>query len=359
MNESDVTWKFATGPLSHELVAGVELDHEESDLIRYDNQLSSIPATPLLAPDPFEAFPGHQTSVKQRPDTVADTIGAYLVDTITFAQHWSLVAALRQDRFAASYDEPVSHSHFKHTDWVLTPRAALVYKPDDLSSYYISFGTSYDPSAENLSLSSRNADLGPEKDRTFELGAKRMLLGGMLSVTGAIFDTEMTNARIADPLNPGLQALAGTLTVRGAELNAVGYLTDHWEINAGYTYLDASSKGLFGTDVTGPVPNTARNQANLWTTYDFDDGLKLGAGANYLGRRAAFKSASGVAHIPGYVTIDAMASYPVSDNVTLQVNGYNLFDKHYYANVYYSSASENHAVPGAGRTLTLTALVNF
>ena len=37
----------------------------------------------------------------------------------------------------------------------------------------------------------------------------------------------------------------------------------------------------------GPIPNTAHNQANLWTTYDFDSGLKIGTGVNYIGERNA------------------------------------------------------------------------
>ena len=49
----------------------------------------------------------------------------------------------------------------------------------------------------------------------------------------------MTNARITDPLNPGLQTLAGKLHVNGVEFGAQGHITDNWEIIAGYTYLDA------------------------------------------------------------------------------------------------------------------------
>ena len=360
MNDANATWKFTTGALAHTLIFGAELDHEEADLTRYTNQDTAIAPTPLLAPDPNEAFPGHQTVIRQRPDTKADTVGLYAVDTVDFGTHWSLTAALRWDRFDASFNEPITHAKFQHTDFFASPRAALVYKPDENTSFYFSWGTSFNPSAENLSLSARTADLGPEKDHTFEVGGKAQLMDGMISVTGALFDTVMENARIADPLNPGLQALAGELRENGFEVNVAGNITDHWEVVAGYTYLDGSSMGLFGTNLKGPVPNTAHNQANLWTTYDFDSGFKAGLGVNYLGRRAAFKTvAQGVAHVPSYVTFDGMASYDINDNVTLQLNGYNLFDTKYFANSYFSSIVENHVVPGAGRTLTLSAIVNL
>ncbi|HEY5337398.1 MAG TPA: TonB-dependent siderophore receptor [Rhizomicrobium sp.] len=360
MNETDATMRFDTGPFSHVLVAGIELDHEESDLVRYVNQDTQILPTPLIDPDPQEAFPGHQTAVSQLPDTKADTTGIYAVDTISYGDHWSLVGALRWDRFDASFNESIKAQSFQHTDFFLSPRAALVYKPDENSSIYLSYGTSFNPSAENLSLSARTANLAPEKDHTYELGGKTLLLDGTLSLTGAVFNTVMENARIADPLNPGLQSLAGEERENGFETNLTGYIAPNWEITAGYTYLDGRSMGLFGTDLKGPVPNTARNQANLWTVYDFTSGWKLGAGANYLGQRAAFKLANDESfHVPSYVTFDGMAAYKINDNIELQLNGYNLFDKFYYANSYFSSAIENHVVPGAGRTFTISALVNY
>ncbi len=39
-------------------------------------------------------------------------------------------------------------------------------------SLYAAYGTSYDPSAENLTLSTKTADLAPEMDHTYELGVK-------------------------------------------------------------------------------------------------------------------------------------------------------------------------------------------
>lgn len=109
----------------------------------------------------------------------------------------------------------------------------------------------------------------------------------------------------------------------------------------------------------GPIPNNARNQANLWTTYDFDSGWKIGGGMNYLGKRDAFKDQYGVAHVPSYVTFDAMIAYQVNDHLQLQVNGYNLADNYYFTNSYFTRTGENHVLPGAGRTVTLSAIVNL
>src|SRR5262249_50715092 len=161
------------------------------------------------------------------------------------------------DRFHARFDQPVgTASHFVHTDQITSPRAAIVYKPSDNASIYLTYGTSYNPSAENLSLAANNQALPPEKDRTFELGGKVQVAGNRLALTAAIFNTEMTNARITDPVSPSLQALAGNLRINGAEIGAQGYILPHWEIVAGYTYLDTEADGLIFANFKSPVPNT-------------------------------------------------------------------------------------------------------
>lgn len=357
MSDTQLTWRRDTGPLRHTLIAGFELDEETADLTRYANQMSAIAPTSLLAPDVNEAFPGHQTKVSQRPDTQAETVSGLIGDTIDWGDHWTLTAAVRYDRFHARYVEGISGTRLEHTDLIATPRVSLVYRPVSDVSLYAAYGTSYDPSAENLSLSKKTANLAPEKDRTYEVGAKAAVLGGKLSLTAALFDTAMTDARVVDPVSI-TTSLSGDLRVRGLELGAQGHLTRHWEVLAGYTYLDART--IHSTDpsqVGQRLPNTAYNQANLWTLYEVNEDFKLGGGLNYLGQRAA--DAAGQAFIPGYVTWDGLISYQVSRRLGLQLNGYNLTDEHYYANAYYSSAVENHVVPGAGRTVTVTATFKY
>jgi catecholate siderophore receptor len=366
MNSTDLTARFSTGLFRHTLIVGVEVDREDADLTRFVNQNTAIAPTPLLAPDPFEAFPGHQTAVRQRPVTKTGTVGLYAVDTVDIGEHWNVVGAIRFDRFSARFDQTVgTPSHFTHVDNIASPRAAIVFKPTENYSLYLSYGTSFNPSAENLSLAASNADLGPERDRTFEAGAKAQMLNGTLSLTAAAFNTVMTNARITDPLNPSLQTLAGTLRVNGLEFDAAGYITSEWEITGGYTYIAPLAVGLVAVGVPGPIPNTARNQANLWTTYEFDDDLKIGIGLNYVGRRDAGAdnaTAPGsviVAKVPAYVTWDAMIGYQFTDTFGLQLNGYNLTDEYYFANSYFTRPGENHTVPGAGRTFLLTANVSL
>lgn len=366
MNETDLTAKFNTGGIKHTLVAGVEADSEAASLKRFTNQDTVISPTPLLDPDPFDISPLtdatlHQTVIRQTPVTQTRTLGIFAVDTIDITDQLLLTAAVRFDHFTAHFDQTVGTAqHFHHVDNIVSPRAALVYKPNQDTSVYFSYGTSFNPSAESLSLAASNKDLGAERDRTFEIGGKTQILDGMLSLTAAVFNTEMTNARITDPLHPTVQSLSGTERVNGFEFGAQGRITPDWSVIAGYTYLDATAVGLAGVGVHGPVPNTAHNQANLWTTYQFTEQFEAGVGLNYLGRvnagtdNATVPGSIVVAHVPSHVTFDAMAEYKLNDTLSIQLNGYNLTDEYYYVNSYFTRPGENHTVPGAGATGLLT-----
>ena len=234
MNSTDLTADFSTLGFAHHLTVGAQEDIEDASLTRFVNQNTVIPPTPLLAPNPYETFPGTQTTVNSRPITKTSTLSFYLVDSIQLDPQWSLVAGIRYDNFGARYDQAIGKaSHFTHKDNIASPRAALVYKPTEESSVYFYYGTSYNPSAETLSLAASNQGLSPERDTTLEAGGKINVLDGKLGLTGAVFNTVKTNARISDPLNPGLQSLAGTERVNGVEFGAQGHLTENWELTAG------------------------------------------------------------------------------------------------------------------------------
>src|SRR6201996_2568240 len=125
MNDANLHYLFTTGPVRQHLIVGIELDREEADLTRFANQLNQIPGTPILDPDPFEAFPGHQTTVTQLPDTVTKTASALIEDIVDFGRQWEATVAVRVDRFNAKFDEPITKAHFDHTDTIASPRASL------------------------------------------------------------------------------------------------------------------------------------------------------------------------------------------------------------------------------------------
>lgn len=363
-NQTDVTARFATGPVNHILIAGAEFARQTSDIGRFNNPFNKnnnfVPETSLLDPNSNMFQPPEGIASQQ--NTTAYTSAGYLTDTIQIGPYVDVIGGIRYDRFAASFNQYTVATnatlHLDHTDHETSPRAAIVLKPDDTQSYYFSYGTSFDPSAEALTLTTKTSGLAPVEAKTYEAGAKTSWLGGMLNLNAAVFHTEVDNAQTNDPDNPAITTLAGNQRVQGFELGATGYITPQWEIYAGYTYLDAKTTKSGTAAFVGKVlQNVARNSGNLFTEYDLTDKWMIGGGADWLGHR--FADFGEQANLPGYVIFNAVASYQLTDNVKLQVNITNLFDKTYYDAAYYTSAAENHVIPGAGRTAIFSTSFTF
>ncbi len=362
-DQLDLSGHFTTGAVTHDLIAGLEYSRQTSDLARYVNPFNTnnnwIPETPLLDPDPYEPLPAVEPTSSYQ-DTTAYVYSAYVTDTIGLSPHWDLLGGARYDEFTAAYDQRTIATdallQLDHLDRLGSPRAALEYKPSPAQTYYLFYGTSFDPSAEALTLTTKNADLGPEKAKTFEAGVKATV-GGLL-LTGAVFQTEVDNAQTNDPDNPDITLLEGNQRVDGAELGATGHLTQNWELTAGYTYLDGRTIAS-GTaaDVGKVLPNVARDEINLWTEYYFSSRWEVGMGGNWFTHRYA--DGAETAYVPSYTVLNAMVSYRVTQNLSLQLNGLNLLNKLYYLAPYYTSASENHILPGPGRSASLAIRMAF
>ncbi|HUA23232.1 MAG TPA: TonB-dependent siderophore receptor [Steroidobacteraceae bacterium] len=358
-DQLDLTAHFHTGFISHTLVTGLEIARQTNDLERYQNPFNTnndwIPETPLLDPDPNTPRPIEPVTSNQH--TAAPSGGAYVIDTLGFGQYVSVTGGFRYDDFSATYKSLTLQSgallRLHELNRLGSPRASLVITPTPRQTYYFSFGTSFDPSAEALTLTTKTADLGPVKAKSFEVGAKSEWLDNRLMLTQALFRTVVDNAQTNDPDNPTITVLNGNERVAGLELQAIGRLTRHWEIFSGYTYLDGRTLAS-GTpaDVGKVMPNTAHNQLNLWTEYELPKGWEIGGGANWLSHR--FADSAEAAYVPGYVVWNGLVSYEANEHLSVQLNGYNLFNKLYYDGLYYTSAAENHAIPGAGRSVALT-----
>jgi catecholate siderophore receptor len=283
------------------------------------------------------------------------------MDSIGINERWDIDLGVRVDRFNSYFSEAYSGSSFSRSDTDISPRIAAIYKPNSSQSYYFSYGTSYNPAIEYLTLAPTSASLSPEKNSTVELGGKLQVLQNRMTLTGALFEATLTNARIADPGDPTTQSASFSQRVRGLELGADGHLGKHWEIKAGYTHLDdrlTATTATDGSQVPGlRVPNIPTDSANLWAVYEQGHQWEIGGGFNYMSQR--FADFGNTASVPSYVVFNGMASYRVNEHMNLQLNVNNLTNKLYYSSLYYADTDENHAVPGPGRTAMLTASIRY
>jgi len=355
-DQLDLKAHFESGPVGNTVITGLEGGRETSDPTRYS--YSGVPATPLMNPNEDQDFSG-TTKVATQVTTTAYSVGVYLIDILKLGEHWQLIGGARWDYFDAHYTQSVAPAAafgqaLSEPSW----RGALVYKPVAEGAIYFDYGTSFDPSAETLSLSAATAALPPEKNETFELGTKWDLLSGALSLRGALFRIEQLNAREPDPQDTLLDVLAGDERVQGVNLELVGKLTPKWKIFANYAYMrsDLVTSGDYKYAVGGPLANVPENTAGLWTTLALPWRLEVGAGFNFVDRRyASFtkRAANGLLEeAPSYGTLSAMLKYHASHHIDLQANLYNLTDQAYFDGIH-----PGHVIPGAGVSALFS--VNF
>jgi catecholate siderophore receptor len=349
INRIDLTRKFRLGGFDNALTSGLELSKEWSNVNRFQNGLNDIPPTPLLNPHPFYTPPTPLISYSN-PKARANDVSPYILDSIALGPSWDVDLGLRWDRFKSSFGEAFSGTGFERTDTFLSPRVAVVFKPDPAKSFYLSYGSSYNPVIEYLIIAPTDQSLAPEKNSTVELGAKLNILNGSATLTGAVFDTHVSNVRNSDPDDPTVQDAPFDQRVKGLELSIDGHLTEIWELTAGYTHLDdkitVSSDPL---SVGKLAPNTPHDAFNLWSSVQLTAAWEFGGGLTAASHR--FADADNSAAVPAYVVLNAMTSYQFSDHLKLQLNLNNVADKLYYGGLYYVGVQENHALPSAGRTL--------
>jgi catecholate siderophore receptor len=351
-NTTDLISKFNTGWIKHELVTGLEIGHDN-----YTNQSLSRTNLPIVSLIDPQYFSSSQVGSPEIPGNYANaganSIAVYANDTASLGEHWKIVGGLRWDRYQAEISNNVSlPGYAAQTDHFLSVRAGVIYQPTDTQSYYASYGTSFDPSLETLTVTNGQQDLAPEKNRSYEIGSKWDLLDGNLSVTTSLFQIEQTNSRTET--DDGVYSLSGDIRVNGFQAGATGHVTNKLQVYAGYTYLDARVvKASDGTQGNTPA-NTPRNTLTFWTTYEPIHNWEVGGGATYLSSRYAANT--NYVEVGGYTRWDAMVAFH-QPKYDIRLNLLNLTNKEYYDALIQSDGGR--AVPAVGRTVLLTGTYRF
>ncbi len=315
------------------------------------------------------------------------TTGAlYVLDTLTLNEAWKLNGGLRFERYhtetsvgtivtssnSSTYPGyavgSIANTNLRLADNLSSWNLGLTYKPTAHGSIYLAAANAYTPpGGANFALSatSTNANspsMDPQQTRTFELGTKWDLLDQRLNLTLAAYHTENQNQVSYDDLGNAVQT--GKTRVQGVELGLVGRVTEAWQVSAGVATMDTKQSNVWNsthTTETNGVRWSPDLTASLWSTYTLGN-LTLGAGANYVSKQKRTITADtdlstqNMPEIPAYWVADLMASYQVMQNLKLQLNVGNVFDKEYISTLNNSGA---RATMGAPRTAKLTASVQF
>ena len=371
-NQTDLIYRLQTGPLSHTLLAGIEVGRQLTDNFRLSGQFAdgadadSNPDSTFTAnasaptiDQPLVAWVQGTNDGNNRSTTRIAAV--YAQDQVSFGSHLDLIAGLRFDQLEVDFDNRRSgvadaDRRIETRDGLLSPRLGLIYKPVEQASVYASYTLSYLPRAgEQLgSLSVSNRELDPEEFRNYEVGAK-WDPRPHLSFTLAAYQLDRSNVLIPSSTPGGASSLADGARTRGVELGVSGQVTKAWSVAGGYALQDG---GLTATTSStaqegARLANLARNTASLWNRYDFSRRWGTGLGVYY--RSHSFASTSNTVRLDGYTRVDGALFYTHSPRLKAQLNIENLLGEDYIVNAH----NDNNLLPGAPLSALLSATLSF
>lgn len=394
-NQTDLFGNFYVAGFKNSFSTGVEYTREESQKSSYNVNTDTTPRTPgnsstNCTPSMVGASSGYNCTSLSNPnandpwngaisrnyagtDTQANTYALYVFDTLELNEQWLVNMGLRYDHFDTDYKSynaaGTTTSKGDDTSEFVTGQFGVVYKPAENGSIYASYATSATPPGNTLGEGQEgnplggtpdrsgnllSSDMEPETTKNYEIGTKWDLLNDRLSLTADIFRTEKENARVQ--VDTTSYENAGKTRVQGVELSASGKITDKWQVFAGYAFMDSEQVdgGPMGRANDGnELPNTPKNSASLWTTYQVTPKLTIGGGAFYVDD--VYGSVANTTMVDSYVRYDAMAAYKLTKNVDLQLNVQNLTNETYYDKAF----STHFANQAAGRTALLSTNFHF
>lgn len=278
-----------------------------------------------------------------------------LQDQIIFTDRLRGMVGARFEHFEQSIDDFTrNHAKSKQTHDAFTQRAGLLYQLTPQVGVFANASTSFKP---NSGLDANNKSFKPEEGVGYEVGIKSELFDDRLSATLAAFHIEKENVLTLDPAT-NLNRAVGKARSQGFDLQLTGQVTDAVRVIGAFAYIDAEvTKGDKAIPAGSRILGVAKHSGSLLGVYEFQDGAlrgsDLGAAFTYVGDRSG--EAGTQFELPAYRTVDLLAHYKATENVTVGLNLNNLFDEKYYERSY----SNYWINPGAPRNLTVSLTLNL
>jgi catecholate siderophore receptor len=344
-NQTNLASEFKALGLTNSLSTGLEFTYERQHTL---TPTAVTGTANLYAPNPNDtlALPNFKTT---GTNTIGSTLtaSAYAFETLAITDAFLVNGGARVDKYhtdtsaytAATSTAAAAQTALGITDTLWSWKVGAVFKPAPNGSVYLTYSDSKQPpGGTNFALSNQansqaQPSLKPQEGSNVELGTKWDLLGGDLLATAAVYRSENRNELVGDGAAVQTYSQVGKRRVQGVELALVGNLTQALSLSVGYANM--ASKILRAAPATqgGVIVFSPRNTFTSWLSYKLPLGITVGGGMRYADTSA--RSSAVVAPTnylltaPSYWVGDAMASYDVSRNLQLQVNVYNLFDRHY------------------------------
>jgi catecholate siderophore receptor len=356
-NQTDLTYNFKIGSVSHKVLTGLEIGLQENENYRIlATTVPGVNASNPFALLTFNSFKSRNTS------TDISNQAIYLQDQIYLNEQLQIIAGLRYDKFKTKFNDSVTPSNSANVnDQFISPRVGLVYKPIEPVSLYTNYSLSYLPrTGEQLtSLTSSIKSFDPEKFTNIEAGIKYDLLQSF-SISSSIYRLERSKMAITDPSNSSNTIIVDGQVTKGFELGVAGKLFDSYSMYGGYTYQNAEitkNQGGSAPISSGtPLGHVPEHTFSLWNKYELNETWSAALGVvSRSDMYAATPTTSTAVKLPGYARLDAAIYANINKQTKLQLNIENLLDKTYYQ----SAHNNNNIMYGYPLTARATLTYSF
>ena len=347
-----------TGDIEHNLLIGTEYErYAKDERLMRTRPISTID---IRAPvygqprPPFSVGPGGRSTDRHE---LVHSRSLNLQDQMRLSEKLFGVIGARYDHYEHRLDNEVTGTRTEQTHEKITPRIGALYQLTPEVGVFANASQSFKPNT-GAPRPGTGTSFDPEEGVGYEAGFKFDLLDSRLGMTVAAFHLTKENVLTADPADSTYQIAAGEVRSRGIDLQLTGQLTDEVRVIGAYAYVDAEVTKDNTLASGSRLLNVPEHSGSLLGVYEFLDGglkgLELGGGVNYVGDRSGNVADSGF-ELPGYTTVDLLARYKATQDLTLGVNLNNAFDRTYYERSY----SNVWVMPGEPRNLSLSLSLNL
>ena len=364
-NHTNLTARARTGSLRHDLNTGIEIASERQFAPTLGGVGTRAPID-LNNPDVHSPVVGMDIApTGALAEGSTDTVAFYLFDGVDLGSRVRATGGIRIERYDTRSHSVAATGVPTDIDGdgtLVSGKAGLVYRLHDAGNVYVSYGSSVTPpGSANFQLNAtpgnqNNPNVDPQESTNYEVGTKWDLASGRLQLTGSWFYTQNKNvifvvdaAAVPPIFNQDDEQL-----VKGVAMSMVGRLMPRWDVNLSLQYLDSAQRSQNPLNNGKRLLLTPEVSGSLWTTVRVARDIRFGGGIRYTD--PVFVNAANTIVVPRYAVADALIEVPVSRQLILRFNAYNLTDKEYIRNINNNAGRYN---PGTPRSFLLSTAVRF
>ncbi|WP_213865161.1 TonB-dependent siderophore receptor [Vibrio crassostreae] len=307
-----------------------------------------------------------QENYRESHDITTEQLGLYFQDQVRY-DALVLLAGGRYDMFKASDDknssyptydgkEEADHNQFSY-------RVGALYELDNGISPFVSYATSFEPAA---GTDINGNSLKPQLGEQVELGIKYLSPDMSQQVTASYFHITKKDSIAADPSDPTYRSKIqlGEVRSQGVEVEGRWFVTEDWDVNASYTYVDMEVTEDANPDLEGTTPiYVPTHAANLWSNYYVYGGALAGtrwsAGARYMGEME-MDATNTQGKVPSYTVVDLSLGYDLGEaSDTLSGATANLMVNNLFNEEYYTCYDQSNCWFGAEQSVELSVNYEF